>query len=411
MARAVRIRMYRPGFGDCFLLSFGPAASARHVLVDFGAHMHGEIGTMGEIMDNIELETGSKLLLVVSTHFHRDHISGFGQFTDRFAKFTIGEVWMPWTDNLKDPEAAALQKKHLALYDLLENHLRMVLKATEKDPRFAAALFALSNLRGNEPAKSALRGGFGTGATVRYFEAGASVLKIGNLAGLSAEMLSPPRDKAALGRMNPPADQRFLTAPGDMTSAVRPFPNLEIRSGDLDYATLQAEGQPLVELGDLDDLHDAAEAPADRLALVLDSIRNNTSLVIVFRFQGRTMLFPGDAQWGNWQSWIGTDSARQLLGELDFIKVAHHGSENATPVDVVNGLKAAGLAAMVPTQIEPFPTIPRLPLLQELESHCAGHVAVRSDWIDVTDAPAGPTPRPKFPKGYRTGKLWIDYTF
>jgi len=411
MARAVRIRMYRTGFGDCFLLSFGPATSARHVLVDFGAHMHGEIGTMGAIMDNIELETGKKLLLVVSTHFHRDHISGFGEFGDRFAKFTIGEVWMPWTDNPDDPEAAALQKKQLALYDLLDKHLRIALNATEKDPRYAAALFALSNLKGNEPAKSALRRGFGTGASVRYFQAGGVVAKVGNLAGLSADILSPPKDKAALGRMNPPADQRFLTGPGDMTSSVRPFPNLEIREGDSDYAALLEESQPFVGPEDLDKLHDAAEAPADRLALVLDSVRNNTSLVIVFRFQGRTMLFPGDAQWGNWQSWIGTDSARQLLSELDFFKVAHHGSENATPVDVVHGLRAAGLAAMVPTQIEPFPTIPRMPLLKELEGHCAGNVAVRSDWVGVTDAPAGPMPIPKFPKGYRVGKLWIDYTF
>ena len=411
MAKAVRIRMYRTGFGDCFLLSFGPRKSARHVLVDFGAHMHGEIGTMAAIMDNIERETGKKLLLLVSTHFHRDHISGFGQFADRFAEFAIGEVWMPWTDNPDDPDAAALQKKQLALYELLDNHLRIAVKATENDPRYAAALLALSNLKGNEPAKSALRRGFGTGATVRYFQAGGAVAKVGDFAGLSADILSPPKDKAALSRMNPPADQRFLTGPGDMTRAIRPFPNLEIRVGDPDYATLMGESQPLVADQDLDFLHNAAETPADRLALVLDSVRNNTSLVIVFRFQGKTLLFPGDAQWGNWQSWIGTDRARQLLSEVDFFKVAHHGSENATPVDVVHGLRDSGIAAMVPTQIKPFPTIPRMPLLNELGSHCAGHVAVRSDWVQVTDAPVGPIPIPKFPKGYRVGKLWIDYTF
>src|SRR6266849_8018968 len=136
--------------------------------------------------------------------------------------------------------------------------------------------------------------------------------------------------------------------------------------------------------------------PAERLALALDSVRNNASLVIVFRFQGRTLLFPGDAQWGNWQSWIGTDAAKQLLSEVDFLKVAHHGSENATPVDVVNALKRAGLAEMVPTQVNPFPTIPRMPLLTALEKRCAGHVAIRSDWIDVEDAPEGPTPKPHF---------------
>jgi glyoxylase-like metal-dependent hydrolase (beta-lactamase superfamily II) len=82
--------MYRPGFGDCFLLSFGSAAAARHVLIDFGAHMHGEIGTMEPIMDDIEQVTKKKLALVTASHAHRDHISGFGKFADRFAQFTVG---------------------------------------------------------------------------------------------------------------------------------------------------------------------------------------------------------------------------------------------------------------------------------------------------------------------------------
>src|SRR5258707_7617776 len=116
--------MYRTGFGDCFLLSFGPT-QLQHVLVDFGAHMHGEIGTMDAVMDNIEETTGKKLALVVASHAHRDHISGFGKFADRFARFEIGEVWMPWTDNSKDEEAQALASKHLRLYDALERHLAL----------------------------------------------------------------------------------------------------------------------------------------------------------------------------------------------------------------------------------------------------------------------------------------------
>jgi len=403
--------MYRTGFGDCFLVSFGVGTSARHVLIDFGAHMHGEIGTMDPIMDNIEAVTGKNMELIVATHAHRDHISGFGKFADRFAQFRIGEVWLPWTDNPGDPVAGALQKKQLALYELLDVHLRVALQATEGNPKYAAALDALSNLKGNEKATSELKRGFGTGAKVRYLQAGESMAKVGAGAGLSADILGPSKNKEFLARMDPPADQRFLTAPGDLTSAVHPFRNLEIRFGEADYAAIERDGQPFVPPEELQALHDATEAPADRLALALDSVRNNTSLVILFRFQGKSLLFPGDAQWGNWQSWIGTDSARQLLSEVDFFKVAHHGSENATPVDVVRALKEGGLVAMVPTQVKPFPTIPRMPLLKELEAHCAGQVAVRSDWIEVEKAPTGPKPKPKLPKGYEAGKLWIDYQF
>ena len=236
--------------------------------------------------------------------------------------------------------------------------------------------------------------------------------KVEGVAGLSAEILGPPKDKQFFSRMDPPEGQHFLTAPGDTTGAVRPFPNLEIRVGDPDFVEIVKEKQPLVPPGEMEALHAQAEAPAGRLALALDSVRNNTSLVILFRFRGKALLFPADAQWGSWQSWIDTDRARQLLVELDFLKVAHHGSENATPVSVVKALRAAGLAVMVPTQVKPFPTIPRMPLLTELQKHCEGHVAVRSDWIAVEDAPLGPKPRPKLPKGFssKAGDLWIDYS-
>lgn len=100
MASKIRVRMYRTGFGDCFLVSFGSATSGRHILIDFGAHAHGEIGTMDAVMHNLELATGKKLKVIVATHAHRDHISGFGKFAERFREFRIGEVWMPWTDNL-----------------------------------------------------------------------------------------------------------------------------------------------------------------------------------------------------------------------------------------------------------------------------------------------------------------------
>ena len=408
MAIPIRVRMYRPGFGDCFLVTFGRAASARHVLIDFGAHMHGEIGTMDAIMDNIELTTKKKLELIVASHAHRDHISGFGSFAARFAQFAIGEVWLPWTDNPNDEDVAALEKKQLALYDTLDRHLRVALKATDADPKYASALHALSNLRGNSTAKAELSRGFGTGAKVRYLKAGDSRVKVGSAAGLSAEILGPPKEKEFFTRMDPPADQRFLTAPGDLTGALRPFPEYEMNSGGADFAALVTAGQPQVPPTDLPKLHELAEAPADRLALALNNVRNNTSLVIVFRYRGKTLLFPGDAQWGNWQSWIGTDAARDLLRELDFFKVAHHGSDNATPVDVVHGLKD-GLAAMVSTQVLPYPTIPRLPLIKELEKHCIGNLAIRSDWIKVAKAPA--VKSPKLPKGYEAGELWIDFKF
>jgi hypothetical protein len=80
----------------------------------------------------------------------------------------------------------------------------------------------------------------------------------------------------------------------------------------------------------------------EELALNLDSDTNNTSLVLAFELgepgKGPVLLFPGDAQVGNWLSWrdqkYGTNgtkfTADDLLTRTLLYKVGHHGSHNAT---------------------------------------------------------------------------------
>jgi hypothetical protein len=68
---------------------------------------------------------------------------------------------------------------------------------------------------------------------------------------------------------------------------------------------------------------------------VLDDQMNNTSLILLFEVGGKKLLFPGDAQIENW-SWALQDApdaakTRKLLAQVDFYKVGHHGSRNATP--------------------------------------------------------------------------------
>jgi beta-lactamase superfamily II metal-dependent hydrolase len=75
-------------------------------------------------------------------------------------------------------------------------------------------------------------------------------------------------------------------------------------------------------------------------------IGNNTSVVLLLEWRGRRLLFAGDAQWkggyekgrhnGNWDVMYEVDDKlaagkRHLAANLDYLKVGHHGSENATP--------------------------------------------------------------------------------
>ena len=146
--------------------------------------------------------------------------------------------------------------------------------------------------------------------------------------------------------------------------------------------------------------------------LNLDDHINNTSLVLAFELgQGEdasVLLFPGDAQVGNWLSWDAVDPegkfVEDLLRRTVLYKVGHHASHNAT-------LKAKGLlrmtrtdrlVAMIPIdEIEAHKPKGKNPqgwdmpygnLLKELESRTEGRI-MRSDTgvalIEKKEKPTG----------------------
>jgi hypothetical protein len=66
-----------------------------------------------------------------------------------------------------------------------------------------------------------------------------------------------------------------------------------------------------------------------------DQQRNNTSLILLFEVLRKTLLFPGDAQLERWSDALAeapnSASVRAMLAGVDFYKVGHHGSLDATP--------------------------------------------------------------------------------
>jgi beta-lactamase superfamily II metal-dependent hydrolase len=389
----IRIRMYRVGFGDCFLLTLPePGGAPRHVLIDCGVHHRGDIKTLESVVKNIAEETGKQLAIVIATHAHRDHVHGFGRFAEVFRTFLIGEVWMPWTENPSDQEATKLRKKKLDMVAKLSAHFHGLSAADQT--KFDTAMNAVANIAGNEKAMSELRNGFHAGAKVTYYEAPATTENAGKIQGLTVRFLGPPRNTEFLGRMDPPAGQKYLTGGGTGGAGAALFASY---SPSIEILKLPAAEEKYV--------NEFAEASPDKLAFTLDSAVNNTSLVTLFCYRGQTLLFAGDAQWGNWQNWIHGEDAADLLSRVSFYKVSHHGSENATPIKMVEHLTKGRFAAMVSTQGAPFPTIPRLPLLTALDAKSGNRVA-RSDSVDVVDAPVGPA---ELPKEFVKGALWVDH--
>ena len=135
------------------------------------------------------------------------------------------------------------------------------------------------------------------------------------------------------------------------------------------------------------------------LALRLEIGTNNTSLALAIELSpsGNVLLFPGDAQVGNWLSWAelawpkeakpedaAATTAERLLARTVLYKVGHHASHNATLRD--KGLElmtSPHLAAMIPVDERVAREkkkweMPFGPLLRRLEEKTKGRV-IRAD--------------------------------
>ena len=235
---------------------------------------------------------------------------------------------------------------------------------------------------------------------MRYFSSGQTLDAPAGIEGLAVRVLGPPRDPKFLARMDPPAGDRFfrLGVNGkESVNAIVPFePKWKVVAADWAGGLLSDE--------DARALGEMAEDP-EGLAFMLDQAMNNTSLVTLFSYKGQHLLFPGDAQYGNWQNWVDGPEAQEILESVDFYKVAHHGSLNATPKSALDKMTKGRFAAMVSTQSVPWPSIPFGKLMAALTEKASG--VVRSDSIPIPDAPSGP-PAP-VPSNFTRGAFWYDY--
>ena len=393
--KAIKVRMYRVGFGDCFLVSLPARDGVRHLLFDFGVHPSGQAGTMADVMQDIATVTGGKLALVVASHEHADHIAGFGEFAPRFRDFAIGEIWMPWAMDPEDKSAIRLRAARLQIADQLLAHFRAA-------PGSPAALEAVLNIAKNADSVRALRSGFDGAGRTRYLSAGARVPD-DFLPGVQFRILGPPTDPAFIKKMLPPANQRYLRPAVDgqqqvvPVNAIVPFPPYWQPPAEEARAALATTA------ADEEKIRATVSGSVDNVALALDTGVNNTSLSILVTCRGRSLLFPGDAQLGNWKSWLDQPGADTLLDQVSFLKVAHHGSHNATPRDALEGMPARRFAAMSSTQSSPWPSIPQKELVDAIRTRTSGRY-VQSDVL-AAKKPAA------LPKGFRRGgSLWIEYT-
>ncbi|MFN8583035.1 MAG: hypothetical protein U0163_18925 [Gemmatimonadaceae bacterium] len=107
------IRMYRLSeLGDCFLITFVAGPSTSRILIDCGSFRNNgkSIARLQQITgDIVQALNGAAMDVIVGTHQHNDHLSGFVHceqvFRDRIA---VEQVWLSWLDNPQDQHAQSI---------------------------------------------------------------------------------------------------------------------------------------------------------------------------------------------------------------------------------------------------------------------------------------------------------------
>jgi Metallo-beta-lactamase superfamily len=449
---SVRIRFFCQGIGDCHLLRFDKPGGPFWILIDCGVHSSVTNGTatINDIVDNI-LSLTRRLDVIVLTHEHWDHNSGFFSALDKFKQFEVGEVWLGWTENAADPQARELDKFKGAALAALQGASQRLERAQGLSSYLSDVRQGLHTVLGfnfgakGEKVRAARDAAIklAPSGKVRFFEPTDAPFELPVAPRTRVYVLGPPRDKALIGVTDRPGEtyginrlglaplvlglnNAFEAGADSWNDETAPFdPNEGFDLADILNAPdtskqptnpeeaesraqtvkfvheryTDAAGEPWRRID-----HDWLGVSAD-LAIQIDQRTNNSSLVLAFEFldTGRVMLFVGDAQVGNWLSWkdvhwpVGdkTVSARDLLARTVFYKVGHHGSHNATLKQ--NGLElmtSPDLSAFIPTNAVDAKNVgwgemPFEPLLDDLQKRTSQRV-VRADdpWLKQAPDPA-----------------------
>lgn len=400
---SVALRTYQIGFGDCFLLTVGYSNdSQRHCLIDFGSTRYSR-GWAGrnttEIAEDIKVVTGGKLDVVVASHRHKDHISGFaGKSGAIIAALEPQLVVQPWTEDPAievDASApidvgagnqtlvqalASMQNFALHVQQQWMDLVGLDRAAAETDPGKLDAYELERQIRNLEDRPRRLLGVDMPRAVTQSALQQLLHLGLTNISNAEAVkgLIAMAEDAEAGGKYCKFGDRIDLRGimPGVKVSVLGPptvsqWPSIKRqRHRDPDefwhmrseFWQAHAASQALAAEGPLfDDEGTLTEVPfpfrwavpkaqavrVDQLLAIvraLDTALNNTSLILVFEIGEKTLLFPGDAQIENWEYVLhkarGETKEGQryaaLLRGVDLYKVGHHGSLNATPKTLWN---------------------------------------------------------------------------
>lgn len=390
---AIEIRMYNVGFGDSFLLRIPTEDGQRRILVDCGFHSQGK-GEFSdiELVEQIKADLdGEPLDVVIATHRHQDHISGFGE-TKLWADVPVNEVWLPFTANPQTahdlPAVAAwnaMIEQSRRLWDASGNLTASALAAlgARNAEEQEAAQFMLWNARSNAPAIDNLLSGFkradGRPAKRRFLpdrkREYPSQFDTPVLPGVTIHVLGPPTEPKYRKSLKVPPSwgmEAVITGTTVIDTGAPFSLEWQVRDDRLpSRRPFQEKTLDAIRLFN-DDLFYAAKA--------VDGFLNGESIVLLLEIGRARLLLPGDAEVGSWTMILNNAKALELAASATFLKVGHHGSHNATPMSFINEHLPTKTPAIISTQAGPGNYRNGIPLQKLLDTMDTRNMPfVRSD--------------------------------
>ena len=387
----VRVRMYRQGHGDCFLLTMrGQDGDAFHVLIDCGFKPGSEITSKVEdVIKDIVEATGGHIDILVVTHEHQDHVNLFTAKLDDqplFDAIDVEQLWLGWTANPKDELADKVRKGHDEAVGMLRKARKRLGAQLDKaglsagiDEMLALEGFGAAGKTGISKATTERS----VAAAMRYLTAKVpdekkrkyflphEAIDVAGVPGLRVISLGPPRSRSELNKDEPKAAGErdrvydkghglsfgFSFGLGGLLPASETDSDEDAGEDYMPFAaghSLRGKGKdPNARFFEFlygkDDRHPLGWRRIERdwlfaldwFARKINVEVNNSSLVLALELTAsrKVLLFAGDAQYGNWLSWDdrpiklddgSSTTVQELLGRTVLYKVGHHGSHNAT---------------------------------------------------------------------------------
>jgi beta-lactamase superfamily II metal-dependent hydrolase len=415
------VRVYNVGLGDCIYLRVPDLQQDVHILIDCG-NKFGKQNQLDGCIEHLKQElpdagAGKKRLdLLVVSHPHEDHHKGFEE--KLFEDLKIGHIWLSPAYGDETPQAKGFYALQAAVGRALNAFKGLPETAVGELSDDVQELLSLSKSEALQMLKFTLPEKNQILPLYVYADTPESKLKIFEDDNIKLKVLGPMSD---IDRFYLGGDGLMNTSEEVTTSAMETgYKALFCAPGEVEVKPPQN-----ISKQDFERLRSRIQANALAVAAVVGHAVNNLSVVLLLEWHGRRLLFSGDAEWsdarkgavkdfssnGSWNV-MWQERKAELSKPIDFYKIGHHGSENATPwtpkdhpiSEILNHLLPKPAAGEIPQayavastqRTSRWPSIPNAPLMEEIG------MRVANSRMEYVEAEGPKSVKPNTPQPQRT---------